>query len=114
MNFFGYRIPEDVSCECCNSTAVDINHIEARGMGGNPGKDKDSIVNLMAMCRICHIKYGDVPNVKNMLRLIHLKYIKYNGLKLYVMRLVPEINTQIMHLEMDIILLEEKLTIKNK
>jgi hypothetical protein len=37
----------------CHEEAVDINHIEPRGMGGT-GK-KDIIENLIAVCRSCHV-----------------------------------------------------------
>ena len=44
-------------CEVCGSRAVDIHHIHRRGMGGST--DADKIENLMAVCRTCHIEYGD-------------------------------------------------------
>lgn len=71
FKYFNYKVPEDCQCEICGSPAVDIHHIEARGMGGNPNRDKDSIVNLMALCRSCHIEYGDVPEKKDYLKQIH-------------------------------------------
>lgn len=91
MNFFGYKIVQDVACECCGNPAVDINHIEARGMGGNPLGDKDDITNLMAMCREHHVEYGDVVELKPMLKLIHLKYMLYNGIKSMITKLVPNL-----------------------
>ncbi len=51
---FGYDIPEDVFCENCGKQAVDIHHLEPRGIGGS--KNKDVIENLMALCRECHLK----------------------------------------------------------
>lgn len=81
LNFFGYKIPEDCICEVCGGPAVDINHIQARGMGGNPKGDKDDIENLMAMCRYHHIEYGDVPDLKPTLTAIHLKFMQYHGRK---------------------------------
>jgi len=45
-------------CEICGSRAVDIHHIHRRGMGGG-NTDADRIENLMAVCRTCHIQYGD-------------------------------------------------------
>ena len=81
LAFFGYKVQEDVSCEICGCPAIDINHIEARGMGGNPNGDKDRIENLMAMCREHHLNYGDVPGeIRAMLKVIHLKYMAYNGI----------------------------------
>lgn len=82
MDFFGFRIAEDCICEIsdCGRIAQDINHIQCRGMGGNPKKDKDDISNLMAMCRQHHLKHGDVPKDKAWLRQIHLNYMANNGL----------------------------------
>lgn len=56
--------------------AVDINHIDARGMGGNKGKDV--IENLMASSRENHIKFGDKKQYKEMLKKIHLEFMKRN------------------------------------
>ena len=58
-----------IPCEVCDSKAVDIHHIEARGMGGS--KEADTIENLMALCRNCHIIYGDVKHHKEWLKHIH-------------------------------------------
>jgi 5-methylcytosine-specific restriction endonuclease McrA len=68
---FGYGIDDFIPCEICGNKAVDIHHIENRKIGGD--KKKDNIENLMALCRECHLKYGDVPNEKENLKLIHLK-----------------------------------------
>lgn len=57
LNHFGYGIEDFIPCELCGNRAVDIHHINARGMGSS--KDKDTIDNLMALCRPCHIEYGD-------------------------------------------------------
>ena len=54
FKFHGYQIQEDVICEYCGSMAVDIHHISAKGMGGNPSKDH--IGNLIGLCRPCHDK----------------------------------------------------------
>jgi hypothetical protein len=53
----------------CGKTAVDIHHIEARGMGGTT--TKDVIENLMCLCRECHLKYGDKKQYKEWLKDIH-------------------------------------------
>jgi 5-methylcytosine-specific restriction endonuclease McrA len=39
-------------CEVCSATAVDIHHIDPKGMGGR--KSADYIENLIALCRNCH------------------------------------------------------------
>lgn len=64
--------PHDFTpCETCGAQAVDTAHIEARGMGGNPSKDKDTFINLMASCRECHNFYGDKKLYKNFLKKRH-------------------------------------------
>lgn len=70
---FGYSMDDFIPCEVCKARAVDIHHIEARGMGGT---EKDCIENLMAVCRDCHLKYGDKKQYKDLLIDIHLKKIK--------------------------------------
>jgi hypothetical protein len=65
MQHFNIIGDEFIGCECCGARAVDIHHINARGMGGSKGKD--DIDNLMAVCRDCHTKYGDAPK--------HLDYL---------------------------------------
>lgn len=71
MKYFGYGIEDFIPCEICGKKAVDIHHIEARGMGGNPNGDKDVIENLMAVCRECHVSYGDIKEVILYLVKIH-------------------------------------------
>ena len=73
MDYFGYGIEDFIPCEICQSKAVDIHHIEARGMGGRKGAD--IIENIMAVCRKCHEDYGDIQEFKEKLKELHLKYI---------------------------------------
>lgn len=54
MEYHGYSKADTILCENCGGVAVDIHHIEAKGMGGNPSKDV--IGNLIALCRSCHEK----------------------------------------------------------
>jgi len=54
---FGYILDEFICCEVCGVRAVDLHHIFRRGMGGS--KSADTIENIMALCRKCHIEYGD-------------------------------------------------------
>jgi 5-methylcytosine-specific restriction endonuclease McrA len=76
FNYFNFKIPEDCFCEICGSPAVDLHHIEARGMGGS--ESKNSIENLMALCRQHHVMYGDVTDKKEWLKEIHKKFmLKY-------------------------------------
>lgn len=62
-----------IPCECCSKQAVDIHHIDCKGMGGNPSGDKDVFENLMALCRECHEEYGDKKQYKDYLQEIHDK-----------------------------------------
>ena len=67
----GYKKTDFIPCEVCGAQAVDVHHIEARGMGGN--KKADVIENLMGLCRKCHIEYGDKKQYKEFLKDIHAK-----------------------------------------
>ena len=67
----GYSEGDYIPCEVCESTAVDIHHIEARGMGGT--KRTEEFGNLMALCRKCHNEYGDITDLKDMLKQIHYR-----------------------------------------
>jgi hypothetical protein len=58
----GYSTSEWIGCEVCGATAVDIHHIESRGMGGS--KIADTIENLMALCRTCHHEADFGTNLK--------------------------------------------------
>lgn len=71
----GYHPTDFVPCEVCESKAVDIHHIQARGMGGS--KYADRLDNLMALCRKCHVEYGDVPELREALYEIHERRMKY-------------------------------------
>jgi len=70
----GFDTTDWIPCELCGKTAVDINHINARGMGGS--KTKDNIENLMAVCRDCHIEYGDKKQYKGLLQATHIAYMR--------------------------------------
>ena len=74
MDAFGYSIADFIPCEVCSQKAVDIHHIEPRGMGGN--KDANNVLNLMALCRNCHVKYGDKKQYKEFLIEKHIKTIE--------------------------------------
>ena len=71
FDFFGYDENSYIPCEVCGVKAVDIHHIQARGLGGNPKGDKDNIENLVALCRKDHEKYGDKKIFKDWLRNVH-------------------------------------------
>ena len=65
----GLSTTDWIPCEVCGATAQDIHHIEARGMGGS--KEADNIENLMALCRTCHVAYGDIKEYKERLQATH-------------------------------------------
>lgn len=69
LDSFGYDETDFIPCEVCGCKAVDIHHIEARGMGGS--KLKDTPENLQALCRPCHVEYGDKVQHKGRLKLLH-------------------------------------------
>lgn len=69
LKYFGYDVNSFIPCEMCGMKAQDIHHIEARGMGGS--KHADTIENLMALCRQCHIDFGDKKQHKEMLKVVH-------------------------------------------
>jgi len=73
FKYFGYDISDFIPCEICGQKAVDIHHIDARGMGGS--KSKDEINNLMALCRKHHDFYGDKRKYKEYLKRIHHEHI---------------------------------------
>lgn len=64
-----YDDADFIPCEMCGQKAVDIHHIWARGMGGS--KTRDEISNLMALCRACHVEYGDKRQHRATLRMRH-------------------------------------------
>lgn len=74
LDFFGYFEDDYICCEICRKRAVDIHHIDARGMGGS--KHKDTIENLMALCRMCHVEFGDKKQHKDELKEIHNEHIR--------------------------------------
>ena len=54
MEALGYAEGDFIPCEMTGGEAVDIHHINARGMGGDPHHIKDCIENLMAVTRARH------------------------------------------------------------
>ena len=70
----GFDTTDWIPCELCGKTAVDVHHLQARGQGGS--KTKDNIENLMAVCRDCHIEYGDKKQYKGLLQATHIAYMR--------------------------------------
>lgn len=65
---FDYCIDDVVPCEMCGSRAVDIHHIHGRGKG------KDTVNNLMALCRKCHRKAHEKLH-PDVVQAIHDRYL---------------------------------------
>lgn len=70
---FGYDESSFVPCEVCGKRAVDIHHIEARGMGGD--KKAEGYANLMALCRECHVEMGDKRDWMDFLQVTHRAFM---------------------------------------
>lgn len=69
LDYFEYGEQDFIPCENCGKKAVDIHHIEVKGMGGS--KAKDYIENLIALCRKCHELAHSNEFSKNDLTLMH-------------------------------------------
>jgi hypothetical protein len=76
LDFYGYGEQDFVPCESCGTRAVDVHHINARGMGGDPNADKDAIENLVGLCRICHTKAENSIPFNKWIESKHLKTIE--------------------------------------
>jgi hypothetical protein len=63
----------DCVSEISGLPAVDVHHIERRGMGGS--KNADRIENLMALTREEHELYGDKTKYLEYLKQVHGDYI---------------------------------------
>lgn len=79
LAYFGFDQSDFIPCEICKTQANDIHHIECRGMGGT--KEPENIDNLQAVCRDCHIKYGDKKEYKEFLKEVHNDYKQRRGFK---------------------------------
>lgn len=76
LNFFKYGLDDFVPCESCGAVAVDVHHIDARGMGGDPTGKKDVIENLVGLCRDCHNKAEHIPQFNQHVKQKHLKILE--------------------------------------
>lgn len=79
MKSCGYDIGDFIPCELSGQPAVDIHHIDSRGMGGS--KNKDRIENLMAVTRENHVKFGDKTQYMVFLYKTHREFLKSKGVK---------------------------------
>jgi len=74
MKAFGYVEQDYIPSELGNGRAVDVHHIDARGMGGT--KAEDRIEELMGLTREQHNKYGDKKQYMAMLYNAHRSYLR--------------------------------------
>tara|TARA_R100000030_G_scaffold100860_1_gene94997 strand:- start:308 stop:568 length:261 start_codon:yes stop_codon:yes gene_type:complete len=70
--FFNLDVSDLILCTSCGKVAVDIHHIDARGMGGS---HKDYIENLVALCRKCHDKAESSRSFNKHVRVKHLQKV---------------------------------------
>lgn len=75
LDFFGYDKTDFIPSELSGAKAVDIHHIDCKGMGGDPNGEKDNIFNLMALTREEHELYGDKKEFMMFLRTSHLNFM---------------------------------------
>ena len=68
MDYHDYVLDDVILCSACGKQAVDIHHIDSRGLGGDPRGHKNQIENLIALCRSCHIKAETNKQFNNQLR----------------------------------------------
>ena len=73
MDFYGYGLDDIILCGNCKDVAVDVHHIDSRGMGGS--KCKDYIENLIPLCRTCHDIAHSNKDFNNKLKIINLQNI---------------------------------------
>lgn len=89
MSAFGYGLGDFIPCEIswylgnqdienC-ALAVDTDHINNRGAGGDPTKSKDRIENLMACTRSYHDEWGDKPDKMALKYTIHKAFMIHMG-----------------------------------
>jgi len=73
FDYFDLTIADFVPCEICGAKSTEIHHILNR----SHRKDlENDITNLMAVCRSCHIEFGDKKQHIEYLQTIHANKIK--------------------------------------
>jgi hypothetical protein len=77
LDFFGYGLDDFIPCEVkgCTRKAVDVHHIDNRGMGGSDLLDY--IENLAGLCREHHNQAEDDPEFNEKVRAWHLKRVEF-------------------------------------
>ena len=66
-----------IACECCGKKATEIHHIlnKNRLIEHNILQLKDSIENIMGICRSCHNEYGDKSEYLSLIFKTHYDFI---------------------------------------
>ena len=78
LDEFGYDETDFIKCECCENKATEIHHILSRKKFKEYLND---IRNLMAICRDCHQKYGEIKYAMPMLLKIHKRILQIKNVK---------------------------------
>lgn len=76
MEYFGYKPGDFIPCEITGRPGADVQHLDPRGMGGNPSKDKDKIENLMATVRNWHTFLEQNPTYYWWFQNVHLRFME--------------------------------------
>ena len=93
LDALGYDETDFIPSEISGKQAIDIHHIECKGMGGSPKGDKDRIENLQAVTREEHLKYGDKKGYMRFLYTKHYDFLEDNGVKFDRKWLIGKINS---------------------
>lgn len=75
LEYFNLDPQDFIPCEITGQQAVDIHHIQAKGMGGS--KIRDVIENLIAVTREAHDYFGDKAIYKDWLSEVHDTYMRH-------------------------------------
>lgn len=77
MKFFDYGMDDFIPCEVqgCTRMAVDVHHIDRRGMGGS--KCKDYIENLVGLCREHHDLAESSKPFNERVREMHMENVEF-------------------------------------
>jgi hypothetical protein len=93
MDALGYDETDYIPSEISGDKAVDIHHIDCRGMGGDPKFSKNRIEELQAVTREEHLDYGDKREWMHFLYSIHYDFLITNGVKFDKQYLINKIST---------------------
>ena len=93
LDAFGYDETDFIPSELSGERAVDIHHIECKGMGGNPNGNLDRIENLQAVTRDEHLIFGDKKESMRYLLEQHYRFLDDSGVKFDSKYLIDKINS---------------------